>query len=252
MFHPVLVDIAVEEVVDAGNIAVYVVCGENRQHSGYLQAGDNGEWRPRASVLKSLGGSEFHRLVFGCVYAGTVPREHYRQCSDNADQSRCLYACNGKADVPFPEQIPAAHADHEDGSCHPAAEPGVEELADCYRVEGYGPEINHLVADSVRIEFHSHRMLHPGICHENPDCGNCGSDACKPGGCEVESLADLVPSEVHHCDEGGFDEEGDDSLDGERRSENVSNEPGIIAPVGSEFKFQDETCGNTYREVDAE
>lgn len=34
-------------------------------------------------------------------------------------------------------------------------------------------------------------------------------------------------------------------------AEHVAHEPGVVAPVGAEFKFQDDACGNAHGEVDA-
>jgi len=38
------------------------------------------------------------------------------------------------------------------------------------RIEKYSPEIHHLIPGSFRIEYHSHRILHPCICNEDPEC----------------------------------------------------------------------------------
>ena len=69
-----------------------------------------------------------------------------------------------------------------------------------------------------------------------------GGEPCRG---EVEAWTHLVPSEEHHRNEGGLHEEGEDSLDGQRRSEDVADKPGIIAPVRAELEFQDKTGGHT-------
>ena len=47
-------------------------------------------------------------------------------------------------------------------------------------------------------------------------------------------------------------EEGDNAFDGERCAEDVTHEPGVVGPVRAELELQDDTRGDTHREVDAE
>ena len=128
----------------------------------------------------------------------------------------------------------------------------MEEFHDGNRIESHSPEIHHLIADRVRIELHSHRMLHPAVRNENPESGNGCSYSCEPGGSQMEAPADLVPSEEHHGDESSLHKEGQDTLNGKRSAENVPDKPGIIAPVGSELELKNETRGNSHGEIDSE
>ena len=68
----------------------------------------------------------------------------------------------------------------------------------------------------------------------------------------MEALGNLVPSEEHNCKECRLHEEGQDSLYGQRSSEHISDEPGIIAPVGSELELKDNAGGDTNGEIDSE
>ncbi len=65
----------------------------------------------------------------------------------------------------------------------------------------------------------------------------------------MESLAYLVPAEVHHGKEGAFKEESEYSLNGKRSSEYIPHKPGIIAPVCSELELQDYARGNAAGKV---
>ena len=68
----------------------------------------------------------------------------------------------------------------------------------------------------------------------------------------MEFLADLVPAKEHHGHKSRLDEKGNYSFNGKRGTKNVTHEPGIVAEVGTELKFQNDTGGDTDREVDAE
>ena len=67
---PLLVRVAVQDVVDAGNHAVKVVGGEDGQHAGDFDARDDGEGRARAAVPETFGRSQLHGLVLGRMDAG--------------------------------------------------------------------------------------------------------------------------------------------------------------------------------------
>ena len=67
----------------------------------------------------------------------------------------------------------------------------------------------------------------------------------------MESRRYLLPSEEHHSHEGRFHEEGHDTLYGQWCSEDVAYKPGIVRPVGTKLKLQDDTCSHTHGEVDA-
>ena len=68
----------------------------------------------------------------------------------------------------------------------------------------------------------------------------------------MEAGRDLLPAEEHHGHEGGLHKECHDALDGQRRAEDIAYEPRVVRPVGAELKLQDDTCGNTHGEIDAE
>ena len=68
----------------------------------------------------------------------------------------------------------------------------------------------------------------------------------------MELLPYLVPSEEHHSHEGSFHEEGKDTFDGKRSTEDIPYEPGIIAPVGAEFKFKYDSCRYADSKIDSE
>ena len=100
--------------------------------------------------------------------------------------------------------------------------------------------------------MHSYRVLHPRVCHKNPDCGDICAYCCKPGGCKVESLAYFIPSKVHYCKEGALHKEGYYTLYCQRRAKDVAHKPAVIAPVRAELELQNDARGHANSEVDAE
>ena len=68
----------------------------------------------------------------------------------------------------------------------------------------------------------------------------------------MEPFGHLLPAEIHHGHEGTLHEECHDTLDGQRRSEDVTHEPGIVRPVGAELKFEDDARGHSHRKIDTE
>ena len=68
----------------------------------------------------------------------------------------------------------------------------------------------------------------------------------------MEAAAHFVPAEEHHGYEGGFHEEGQNALNGQRGTEDVADKPRIVTPVCAEFEFENNACGHSDGEVDAE
>ena len=244
--------VAVEDVVDAGDEAVDVVCGKDGEHVGHLHARHDAEGSTCSALFKSFGGSEFHGLLFGNLHAALVACSHDDEGSQHADHGSHFDACHGEVTVAAAQQEPAADAHDEGSAGDPAAGNCVEEFHHCRRRECHGGEIHHFVAHGLRVELHAHGVLHPSVGHENPPGRERGSQSREPGGSEVEAGAHLFPAEEHDGDEGGLHEECHDAFNRQRGTEDVAHEPGVVAPVRAELEFQDETCGDADGEVDAE
>ena len=117
----------------------------------------------------------------------------------------------------------------------------MKKLIDRYRRKGHRPKIYHLIADTIRIELHAYRILHPGIGNKNPPGRNRSSQSGKPGRSKMKTFAYLFPSKKHDSNECGFHKESKNSFDCKWGTENVAYKPRIIAPVGSEFKLEYQT-----------
>ena len=61
-----------------------------------------------------------------------------------------------------------------------------------------------------------------------------------------------VPAEDPQAHEGGLKEEGEEGLEGQRRTKDVADEAGVLRPVHSELELLDDTGGHTQGEVDQE
>ena len=65
-------------------------------------------------------------------------------------------------------------------------------------------------------------------------------------------LGEPVPAEEEQADEGGFEEERHQPLDGQRRAEDVADVVAVVGPVGTELEFHGQSGGDAQRKVDAE
>ncbi|MOA09333.1 hypothetical protein D3C78_1291560 [compost metagenome] len=68
----------------------------------------------------------------------------------------------------------------------------------------------------------------------------------------MADLGHAVPAEEEQADEGGFQEEGHQPFDGQRRAEDVAHVVAVVGPVHAELEFHHHAGGHTQREVDAE
>lgn len=68
----------------------------------------------------------------------------------------------------------------------------------------------------------------------------------------MEAGTCLFPSKKHYGNKSAFHEEGEESFNGKRSTEYVAYKPGVVAPVGAKFKFQDDACCHSHGKVDAE
>ena len=65
-------------------------------------------------------------------------------------------------------------------------------------------------------------------------------------------FAQLVPTEEEQADEGGFQKERHQTLDGEGCAEYVANVLAIVAPIHAKLEFHGDAGRHTNRKVDAE
>ena len=248
----VVVGVAVvENVVNAGHEGFWILVCHEREGTGHFDAGYDAEGSAGRTLAEAFGGCQLHGLMAGDVFTAAVAGEGHDEARHESDDGSDLDALRGEFHVAAAEQEPAAHGHDKDGSREPAARDGVAEFVDRERLESYAEEVHHLVAHGVGIEVHARGMLHPAVGHEDPPSRDGRPQAGEPGRGEVEAFADFAPAEEHEGDEGRFHEEGQDAFDGQRGAENVADKPGIVAPVGAEFKFENDTRCHSDGEIDA-
>ena len=243
---------ALQNILNTGHIAIGRPGRQKRKHIGNLDSGHHFQALFRPSLLQSFQSCQLHRLVLRHLVSRLVAGKSHYQSGHDAENRCHLDAGCGKTLMPSAQQVPTADPDHESRSKHPAAQYRMEELGHRHRLECHRPEIHHLVADCFGIELHAHRMLHPGIGHQNPPGRNRSPDAGEPGRSQMKAFAYLVPAKEHDCDECSLHEERQDAFDGQRRPEDIAHEPRVIAPVGPELEFQNQTGSHAYREIDPE
>ena len=101
----------------------------------------------------------------------------------------------------------------------------------------------------VGVKLHTHRVLHPCIGNQNPYSRNSSTNTSKPSCRQVETLANLLPTEEHHSEECRLHKESEYTLYSQWRTENISHKPRVVAPVCTKLKFENNTCGDSYGEV---
>ena len=68
----------------------------------------------------------------------------------------------------------------------------------------------------------------------------------------MDLLRQLVPAEDPQPQEGGLEEEGDQGLQGQGRTEDVADEAGVLRPVHPELELLDDARHHSQGEVDQE
>ena len=170
----------------------------------------------------------------------------------DADDGRDLDALPGEFLLALTKQIPATHTYTEHGTDDPRRGDRMKKLINCKRREGHVGERGHLIAHRIGIERTSYRILHPGVGHKDPPGRDRGTQTRQPRRREVEARTHLLPAKEHHGNEGRLHEKGHNTLDGQRRAKDIAYEPGIIRPVGSELKLENDTRCYTHGKIDTE
>ena len=247
-----LLGIAFDKVIDTDHIGFGVVVCQHREHRGNFHPRHQRQRGMGLSLLEVFHGGEFHGLVFGNLHGRTVAGPYHAYGTNQAENRSNLDAFASQSLFTFAEQVPGADADDEDRCKYESRRDGVEKFVHGHGREEHVPKVDHFVPSGFGVEPHSGRVLHPGVGHQNPEGREVGADGGEPGGGQVEFFGDLVPAEEHHGNKGRFHEEGHDAFDGERSAEDITDEVGVVAPVGSELEFEDKPRCDPDGEVDAE
>ena len=167
--------------------------------------------------------------------------------------------------MPPLDEIPGTDTDDQKCSGKPCPQDNMGQAFHGGGVEDHGPEIIHDGPDMSQIlrldhitgrerrvscpdnslKVESGRCLHPGIGHDDPDGAEVCSQGHHAGGEEMHLGTHLVPAKEKQRQKSRFKEECEDSLGGQRASEDVPHKAGVSGPVGSKFKFHHDACGDS-------
>ena len=128
----------------------------------------------------------------------------------------------------------------------------MHELGLGHGVGQHREEVGDLHAHGLRVERRAHGVLHPAVGDQNPQGGQVGAERHQPGHGQVLHLGQTIPAEEEQADEGGLQEEGHQTFDGQRRTEDVTHVVGVIGPVGAELEFHGQAGGDAEGKVDTE
>ena len=259
-----------DDIRNARNVAVHITLGKERKHTRdfkteeerifsivvsllfRVQYSYSDKTDIRSAFIQTFHCCQFHRLCLGNLITGTIARPNRKQRCYQSEDCTNLDAGQCKLTITFLQQVPTTDTDYKNSTQHPAGQYRVEELIDCYRRGSHRPKINHLITDSVRIEFHAYRMLHPCVGNENPPGRNRSSQSRQPGGSQVETFTYFSPSEKHNRDKRSFHKECQNTFNSQRSTEDIPYKPRIIAPVRTDFKLQNQPRCHTDGKVNTE
>ena len=224
----------------------------------------------------SLGGGHLHRLLFEHELAlevtgegGAGEGDHGDDGADpqRADPDSVIGAVTPRdgglagdhlavgvdgvnAVVAAAPQVVPGDAEQEGAGDGEGAEEGVRDGdqggvvgEDGPRVGHDGPSVDHFDADGV---------LHPAVRHDDEVGGEDGTDHGDPEAGEVDAALELLPAEDPEAQEGGFHEERQQGLHGQRRPEDVPDKAAVFAPGHAELEFLHDPGGHAHDEVDQE
>ena len=237
-----------DQAHDPGNLDLPVVLRLGLiDASDQLQAGGRGLGLPHRFERGHLG-----LLRFAHGVARLVTEHDHTAHTGQAEGRRHAEASLGELGVAPLEQVPAADRQYEHRTGHVAGRDGVHELGLCIRVEQHRPEVDHFHAHGFVAELGTHRVLHPAIGDQDPQCAQVGAHRHQDGHHQVLRLRQPVPAEEEQADHGRLQEEGHQALDRQRRPEDVAHVVRVVGPVGAKLKLQRDAGRHAQCEIDAE
>ena len=116
----------------------------------------------------------------------------------------------------------------------------------------HGPDVGQLDPAGVGLNRVADRVLHERVGGEDEVRGEHGAEGGEPDRHQVQLRRQPVPAEDPQAEEGGLEEEGQQSLDGQGCAEDVADEPRVVAPVHPELELLHDAGDHTHGEVDQE
>jgi hypothetical protein len=88
------------------------------------------------------------------------------------------------------------------------------------RVQDQLGKADHLHTHGFEVEIRCDRVLHPAVRHQDPQRGQVGTHATSQDR-HMLDFAQTVPTEEEQTYKGGFEEEGHQTFNGQRRTEDI-------------------------------
>src|SRR3546814_12767977 len=102
------------------------------------------------------------------------------------------------------------------------------------------PEVGQLGTAGDLVVGVADRVLHPGVGGEDEVGGEQGADVDQPHAARVQHPGQLVPTEDPQAQEGGIEEEREQTLDGQRCAEDVAAAERLIRHMNPELSLPEQ------------
>ena len=211
--------------------------------------------RGALGVVEALGGGHLHRLHLGHDLALDVAGDDDGCGGDQGDPGAELRGepvGGGVGAVAVADQVPQGDRHQQGSGDEEGAGDGVREGDQGDLVGEHGDEVGQFGAAGVGVVAVADGVLHERVGGEDEVRREVGADGGGPDGGQVHAFGQPVPAEDPQADEGGFEEEGDQGLDGQGCAEDVADEAGVVAPVHAELELLHDAGDHAHGEVDQE
>ena len=179
-----------------------------------------------------------------------LPQYSHQHTADQSIYNRDLGRAFKEINVALVDKMPRADAKHKKASCGDARKEHVRELHPDMWIGEQRQEICHLSAAISKDK--AHWLLHERVGDQNPQRGKIRANRHCPHHRRVRFLGQLIPAENPQAQESGFEEKGEQRLDGKRRAKNVAHKARVFRPIHAELKFLHDAGDDADRKIDEE
>nr|AAP55501.1 hypothetical protein [Leifsonia xyli subsp. xyli] len=253
------------KVIDALDRSVQCVRGEERQQVRHADAEqlmhavrcperENGERcvRARRGFVQRLRRRHLHGLRLHHSEAQLVAGDHGADARADHQPQTGFERRPHRLEVLVAGEVPGGDRDDQTGGDHERAEDGVREGREGDFVGQHRADVRQLRPATGLVEVVADRILHEGVGRDDEIGGEDGAGGGHPDRGEVQTLRQFVPAEDPEADEGRFEEESEQTLQGERGAEDVADEARVVGPVHPELELLHDAGHHSHREVDEE
>ena len=170
----------------------------------------------------------FDSRQFGFLHVTHFVTGFVTQHNNGEDRRHTEAGCDGKGalgkgEVATFQHVPGANRQDEHRAGDIARRHSVNEFHLGDRVEHQFREADHLHTHGFEVEVRCDRVLHPAVGDEDPQRGEVGAQRNQPGDRHVLNFTQTIPTEEEQTYKGGFEEEGHQTFNGQRRTEDIAH-----------------------------